>query len=84
MDMLCWGLNDWRKQNDLSFYLYCTFRFYVSNHTRREQEIMGKTKSKIKKKKRRLEQKAIQNGTANSKLLKKGEIMDGKNRKNDY
>ncbi len=25
---------------------------------------MGKTKSKIKKKKRRLEQKAIQNGTA--------------------
>ncbi|EMF0150063.1 hypothetical protein NXO50_002481 [Enterococcus hirae] len=34
---------------------------------------MGKTKSKIKKKKRRLEQKAIQNGTANSKLLKKGE-----------
>ena len=74
----------WRKKNDLSFYLYCAFRFYVSNHTRREQEIMGKTKSKIKKKKRRLEQKAIQNGTANSKLLKKGEIMDGKNRKNDY
>ncbi|EMF0125415.1 hypothetical protein ED263_RS05265 [Enterococcus hirae] len=35
---------------------------------------MGKTKSKIKKKKRRLEQKAIQNGTANSKLLKKGEV----------
>ncbi|EOA3814612.1 hypothetical protein [Enterococcus hirae] len=34
---------------------------------------MGKTKSKIKKKKRRLEQKAIQNGTANAKLLKKGE-----------
>ncbi|MGM0122106.1 hypothetical protein IGK56_002297 [Enterococcus sp. AZ152] len=34
---------------------------------------MGKTKSKIKKKKRRLEQKAIQNGTANVKLLKKGE-----------
>ncbi|NBA19143.1 hypothetical protein [Enterococcus hirae] len=33
---------------------------------------MGKTKSKIKKKKRRLEQKAIQNGTANAKLLKKG------------
>lgn len=44
---------------------------------------MGKTKSKIKKKKRRLEQKAIQNGTANAKLLKKGEIMDEKNRKND-
>lgn len=51
MDMLCWGLNDWRKQNDLSFYLYCTFCFYASNHTRGEQEIMGKTKSKIKKKK---------------------------------
>lgn len=34
---------------------------------------MGKTKSKIKKKKRRIEQKAIQNGTANAKLLKKGE-----------
>ena len=34
---------------------------------------MGKTNSKIKKKKRRLEQKAIQNGTANAKLLKKGE-----------
>ncbi|ALZ52453.1 hypothetical protein AS272_08835 [Enterococcus faecium] len=28
---------------------------------------MGKTKSKIKKKKRRLEQKAIQNGTAKKK-----------------
>lgn len=27
--------------------------------------------------------KAIQNGTANAKLLKKGESMDGKNRKND-
>lgn len=38
---------------------------------------MGKTKSKIKKKKRRLEQKAIQNGTANSKLLKKGEKQNG-------
>lgn len=63
----------WRKKNDLPFYLYCTFRFYASNHTREEQEIMGKTKSKIKKKKRRLEQKAIQNGTANAKLLKKGE-----------
>lgn len=71
------------KKNDLSFYLYHFFHFYVSNHTRREQEIMGKTKSKIKKKKRRLEQKAIQNGTANAKLLKKGESMDGKNRKND-
>ena len=67
----------WRKKNDLSFYLYCIFRFYVSNHTRGEQEIMGKTKSKIKKKKRRLEQKAIQNGTANAKLLKKGEKQNG-------
>ncbi|MBA5276228.1 hypothetical protein [Enterococcus hirae] len=38
---------------------------------------MGKTKSKIKKKKRRLEQKAIQNGTANAKLLKKGEKQNG-------
>ncbi len=73
----------WRGKNDLSFYLYCTFCFYASNHTRGEQEIMGKTKSKNKKKKRRLEQKAIQNGTANSKLLKKGESMDGKNQKND-
>ena len=72
-----------RKKNDLSFYLYCIFCFYVSNRTRGEQEITGKTKSKIKKKKRRLEQKAIQNGTANAKLLKKGESMDGKNRKND-
>ncbi|OTO00579.1 hypothetical protein A5804_002091 [Enterococcus faecium] len=45
---------------------------------------MGKTNSKIKKKKRRMKQKAIQNGTANAKLLKKGEIMDEKNRKNDY
>lgn len=62
---------DWRKRNDLSFYLYCTFRFYVSNHPRREQEIMGKTKSKIKKKKRRLEKKAIQNGTANEKYMNK-------------
>lgn len=34
---------------------------------------MGKTKSKVKKKKRRLEQKAIQNGMANAKHLKKGE-----------
>ena len=59
------------KRNDLSFYLYCTFRFYVSNHPRGEQEIMGKTKSKIKKKKRRLEQKAIQNGTANEKYMNK-------------
>lgn len=32
---------------------------------------MGKTKSKIKKKKRRLEQKAIQNGTANAKYMNK-------------
>lgn len=32
---------------------------------------MGKTKSKIKKKKRRLEQKAIQNGTANEKYMNK-------------
>ena len=71
MDMLCWGLNDWRKQNDLSFYLYCTFCFYASNHTRGEQEIMGKTKSKIKKKKRRLEQKVIQNGTAKKKYMNK-------------
>ena len=38
---------------------------------------MGKTKSKIKKKKRRLEQKAIQNGTAKAKLLKKGEKQNG-------
>lgn len=30
---------------------------------------MGKTKSKIKKKKRRLEQKAISNGTAKSKKV---------------
>ncbi|EGP5088037.1 hypothetical protein EL466_09890 [Enterococcus faecium] len=61
------------KKNDISFYLYCTFRFYVSNHPREEQEIIGKTNSKIKKKKRRMKQKAIQNGTANAKLLKKGE-----------
>lgn len=45
---------------------------------------MGKTKSKAKKKKRKKIQKSIDNGTANAKLLKKGEIMDGKNRKNDY
>lgn len=32
---------------------------------------MGKTKSKIKKKKRRLEKKAIQNGTANEKYMNK-------------
>ncbi|EGP5496381.1 hypothetical protein DZ782_11705 [Enterococcus faecium] len=63
----------WIKKNDISFYLYCTFRFYVSNHPREEQEIIGKTNSKIKKKKRRMKQKAIQNGTANAKLLKKGE-----------
>lgn len=62
------------KKNDLSFYIYCTFYFYVSNHPRGEQGIMGKTKSKIKKKKRCLEQKSIQNGTANAKLLKKGEV----------
>lgn len=73
----------WMKKNDLLFYLYYIFHFYVSNHPRGESKIMGKTKSKIKKKKRRLEQKAIQNGTANAKLLKKGESMDGKNRKND-
>lgn len=65
------------KKNDLFFYLYCTFRFYVSNHPREEQEIMGKTNSKIKKKKRRMKQKAIQNGTANAKLLKKGEKQNG-------
>ncbi|MEY8307326.1 hypothetical protein AAK913_11965 [Enterococcus faecium] len=40
---------------------------------------MGKTKSKIKKKKRRLEQKAIQNRTANAKYLKKGEQQNGIN-----
>ncbi|MCR1913535.1 MULTISPECIES: hypothetical protein [Enterococcus] len=40
---------------------------------------MGKTKSKIKKKKRRLEQKAVQNGTANAKHLKKGEQQNGIN-----
>lgn len=33
----------------------------------RKDVCMGKTKSKIKKKKRRLEQKAIQNGTAKKK-----------------
>jgi len=32
---------------------------------------MGKTKSKIKKKKRCLEKKAIQNGTANEKYMNK-------------
>ena len=63
-------MNRWER-NDLSFYLYCAFRFYVSNHPRREQEIMGKTKSKIKKKKRRLEQKVIQNGTAKKKYMNK-------------
>ncbi len=30
---------------------------------------MGKTKSKIKKKKRRLQQKAVANGTENKKVL---------------
>lgn len=34
---------------------------------------MGKTKSKVKKKKRKKIQKSIDNGTANAKLLKKGE-----------
>lgn len=38
---------DWRKRNDLSFYLYHFFHFYVSNHTRWEQEIIGKTNNKF-------------------------------------
>ncbi len=34
---------------------------------------MGKTKSKIKKKKRKAIQKSIENGTVNEKYLRKGE-----------
>ena len=44
--------------------------FSIKNRTKcvfGKENCMGKTKSKIKKKKRRLEQKAIQNGTAKKK-----------------
>lgn len=40
---------------------------------------MGKTKSKIKKKKRKLLEKAQMNGTANDKYLKKEKKVDGNN-----
>ncbi|QQU18188.1 hypothetical protein I6I79_00585 [Enterococcus casseliflavus] len=38
---------------------------------KREEELMGKTKSKIKKKKRKLLEKAKANGTINKKVLGK-------------
>lgn len=40
---------------------------------------MGKTKSKIKKKKRKLVEKAQANGTVNDKYLKKEKKADGNN-----
>lgn len=62
-----------RKKNDLSFYLYCTFRFYASNHPRGEQEIMGKTGKKVKKKNRKAKKARMENNTPSRKDLKKGE-----------
>lgn len=59
---------------------YSQLLFISKNRTKGvsgKDNCMGKTKSKIKKKKRRLEQKSIQNGTANAKLLKKGEKQNG-------
>lgn len=53
---------------------YGQFLFTSKNRTKGvsgKDNCMGKTKSKIKKKKRRLEQKAIQNGTANAKYMNK-------------
>ncbi len=45
---------------------------------------MGKAGSKRKKKNRKAKGARIANNTPSRKDLKKGESMDGKNRKNDY
>ena len=51
---------------------------------KRSMILLGKTKSKIKKKKRKLLEKAQANGTISNKYLKKEKKTDESNWKNDY